>query len=169
MHVYLIRLRNTNYFKVGVSTDIARRIVDLQSGLPWSIDLISEYEQRRALVVEQAIHKALAVRHAQGEWFECQLDHIEGVFHAFNAMAQIDDEMMRLAPEDSVGDPRRERGRTADVLPLLAALRRAGMRREDARALLLDHGIGFSNTAWSAIKADDRPRPDMSDDSQVAA
>lgn len=67
-------------YKVGIATDVARRIDELQTGNPFPIDLIRyvEFPSRwEAYRVERCIHSLLEEVRAQGEWFHGPLSYIE--------------------------------------------------------------------------------------------
>ena len=146
MQVYLLRLKGTNYFKVGISMNVSNRITNLRGASPLPIELIAVQDQHRAPVVERAIHKALAAHHAQGEWFHCDQEQIESVFHAHNTMAHIDDAMAAIGTEE---DAPSSLGRKEDPEPLLIVLRKSGLSRRDARVLLAQYGIHFDNSLWT--------------------
>lgn len=66
--VYVIRAKGTNRYKIGFSTDIGSRIASMQTGSPFPLELIHEFEG--TLSNEKAVHKMLASYRLHGEWFE---------------------------------------------------------------------------------------------------
>lgn len=89
-HVYIIRMGDTNYFKVGISRDVNERLASLQTATPFALTLVDYAEQENSLEVERDIHRALREYQVRNEWFQCDETHIRQVFRDFNMMASID-------------------------------------------------------------------------------
>lgn len=90
-YVYLIRMGDTSYHKVGISQlDISQRLAQLQTANPIELVLLAHYRQDDPLEVERSIHKALRPFHARGEWFNLPTDDIMRVFADYNTMALVD-------------------------------------------------------------------------------
>lgn len=67
-------LRAGEFYKVGLSKNIERRIKDLQTGCPLPIELVELYQVRlrgdeRAYRLESLVHKSLKEYQTIGEWF----------------------------------------------------------------------------------------------------
>jgi hypothetical protein len=88
--VYLIRLGDTDYFKVGMTTDINGRVAALQTATPFELHLISAAEHRNAMSVERDMHEMLKAYHVRNEWFQCEQVEIVRIFEIASAMATID-------------------------------------------------------------------------------
>ncbi|NOD95377.1 hypothetical protein GS636_21475 [Ruegeria sp. HKCCD4884] len=95
--------------KVGISSNIRRRLTELQMGNPRQLSL-EWYEffplRSEARDAEVAIQGALK-RHASGEWYECSVRHVDKVYMALDT----DDHLIDLTPFDSCeldseGDPK---------------------------------------------------------------
>lgn len=90
-YVYLIRMGDTSYHKVGISQfDISQRLAQLQTANPIELVLLAYHQQEDPLEVERAIHKVLRPFHARGEWFSLPTDDIMQVFTDYNTMALVD-------------------------------------------------------------------------------
>jgi hypothetical protein len=100
-YIYLIRMKGTDYFKIGISrTRIQDRLATLQTANPVPLVLVAWREHDNPFDVEQSIHAALSDCRVRGEWF-CGDEHaLLRVFEDFNNMALID----VLLPSDA--DPR---------------------------------------------------------------
>lgn len=88
--VYLIRLGDTDYFKVGMTTDINGRMASLQTATPFDLHLIAASAHKNALAVERDMHDGLKDFHIRNEWFQCEQTEIVRIFEIISAMATID-------------------------------------------------------------------------------
>ena len=73
-------MKGLTYFKIGITTDIAKRVGGVQTGCPLRITkvwAINVYGSGKAQHVERAMHKKLAVFHSHGEWFTFETDNAE--------------------------------------------------------------------------------------------
>lgn len=60
------------YFKVGRTTDVAKRVCAVQTGCPLKITMawvITVWDNRSSLGLEQTMHRMLSDYHSHGEWF----------------------------------------------------------------------------------------------------
>lgn len=80
--VYLFGLKDTDYFKVGITNDVLSRMRALQTANPHEIYLISSFESNDCLNVERKIHGLLYSMHVHGEWFKGNLDTVLDVFQS---------------------------------------------------------------------------------------
>lgn len=72
--VYVIEHGDTGYCKIGISTNLPRRLAHLQSGTPFVLSLAYEMEfadRDRAFAVERGAHQRMTGFRARGEWFFC--------------------------------------------------------------------------------------------------
>lgn len=69
-YLYLIKAGDTQYYKIGVTSDKTRRLSKLQSGSPFELKYVICTKKENAKSLEQAIHNELDVHHVRGEWFE---------------------------------------------------------------------------------------------------
>jgi hypothetical protein len=81
MYLYLIQQKGSNYFKVGVSGNVKRRLENLQSGNPHKLYIV-RYWYILDKSIEALVHNVLAAYHVRLEWFEIPditrvLEHIE--------------------------------------------------------------------------------------------
>lgn len=73
-------MKGLTYFKIGITSDIAKRVGAVQTGCPLRITkvwAINVYGSGGAQAVEAAMHKRLAGYHSHGEWFAMQTDSEE--------------------------------------------------------------------------------------------
>lgn len=78
--VYLIRLGHTELYKIGVSKNSARRVKQLQTGCPYTLDLVHVHKTVRPYKIERILHAGLSAKKYSptflddfdslvGEWF----------------------------------------------------------------------------------------------------
>jgi len=85
--VYIIRSGDQGAYKIGVTNDIERRIINLQIGNPNKLHLIAFIDfgtRKRALYVEKMMHKFHKRHHIRGEWFSRKID-LKGVDKYFKS------------------------------------------------------------------------------------
>jgi len=88
--VYLIRLGETDYFKVGMTTNMIGRLAALQNATPFELHVIAMADHTNAFAVEHDIHDSLKAFHVRNEWFQCEQNEIVRIFRIVSAMATID-------------------------------------------------------------------------------
>lgn len=133
-HVYLIRMGDTNYFKVGISRDVNDRLAGLQTATPFALTLVDYAEQDNPLGVERDIHKALRQCQVRNEWFQCDESYILQIFRDFNMMASIDSAFDNV-PESAPSAPG-VLGDVADDTALVQAFLEVGDQHTAIRKLL---------------------------------
>jgi hypothetical protein len=69
MYLYLIQQKGSNYFKVGISNNVKRRLENLQSGNPHKLYVV-RYWFIVDKSIEALIHNVLAAYHVHLEWFD---------------------------------------------------------------------------------------------------
>lgn len=82
---YLYMIRCQNYIKIGVSSQPKNRMITLQIGCPFKLEMVGYFLPRNAWVLEQTAHKMLTEnsRHVHGEWFEmADGEEIQNLFSA---------------------------------------------------------------------------------------
>jgi hypothetical protein len=68
--VYVFHATGTNRYKIGYTTDVEQRMMTLQVGCPYPLELVELRVVPDGYTVEQEIHTELADYRKQGEWFE---------------------------------------------------------------------------------------------------
>jgi hypothetical protein len=74
MYVYLIRCEENNYYKIGITKNIERRLKQIQTGTPDKIYLVEKYESDFSSKIEKALHNYFIYCHRNNEWFELTLE-----------------------------------------------------------------------------------------------
>jgi hypothetical protein len=73
MYIYLIRCSENNFYKIGISKNVERRLKQIQTSSPNKIYLIHKYQSQYASKIEKAMHNFFKVYHRNNEWFELSL------------------------------------------------------------------------------------------------
>lgn len=61
-------------FKIGYSSDPAKRLAAIQTGHPKPLSVLASAETQNAREHENALHKALEQYRLSGEWYHCSLE-----------------------------------------------------------------------------------------------
>jgi hypothetical protein len=76
----LYMMRNSNWFKVGISESPQYRVKQLENKLNVDIELVATWEVDNAQEVEAHLHKLLNRVNVFGEWFRLPEQHdLEGI------------------------------------------------------------------------------------------
>ena len=72
------------FHKIGITHHVPKRLKTLQSGLPFTMEIIANYNIKCAdkhLIrrVERAIHKHFVLKRKSGEWFELTESDLESI------------------------------------------------------------------------------------------
>lgn len=65
--------------KIGVSDNPQQRLQQIESIIPYSVELIISFESEEAYFCEQALHKIFQERKVKGEWFNISKDIISSI------------------------------------------------------------------------------------------
>ncbi|MBN2521434.1 MAG: GIY-YIG nuclease family protein [Bacteroidales bacterium] len=69
-YLYIIRIINTNYYKIGIANNPERRLNDLQIAIPFELTIIYKKQFSDFYLIETYIHNTFINKHIRGEWFE---------------------------------------------------------------------------------------------------
>lgn len=71
MKLYLIQQKGSNYFKIGITNNVKRRLVNLQSGNPNKLYVVRYWDiPKEARKIESLLHCMFAEHHVHLEWFQ---------------------------------------------------------------------------------------------------
>ena len=68
--IYLIHSIDNNLYKIGVSSDVQRRIRNLQTANPVKLSIVHQFETNYAHKIEKILHRRYMHLKKEGEWFE---------------------------------------------------------------------------------------------------
>jgi hypothetical protein len=89
--VYLLWAKDTCFFKIGRSKDMANRISSLQTGCPTKIVVAAEKAVLNAHSEEARLHKKWSDYRLHGEWFEFSRSALIAVMQDFGITAALTD------------------------------------------------------------------------------
>lgn len=96
-HLYVISC--AQYVKVGIATDISKRVATFQTGNPFPISILRQLKFKsrlHALLVERTVHGVLADERFYSEWFVCTPERAMAVADAVSdAMRLLEVEFRR--------------------------------------------------------------------------
>ncbi len=69
-YVYIIGSVGHRLYKIGISTDVAKRLETLQTGSAYPLTVIEACECEDPRSVEKELHKICAQFRMRGEWFQ---------------------------------------------------------------------------------------------------
>ncbi|HDZ14843.1 hypothetical protein LCGC14_1411960 [marine sediment metagenome] len=72
-YLYIINCVGTDYYKIGVSDRPKSRVVTLQTGCPYCLELVKKYAFKtklEAYAAEAVTHRVLNDHLVHGEWFK---------------------------------------------------------------------------------------------------
>ena len=86
MQIYLIKAKDINLYKIGISKNATKRVKQLQTGCPYELELISFYEPKKfAFKIEKIMHRSMSIykkdedlNSLMGEWFDLQAKDVQG-------------------------------------------------------------------------------------------
>jgi hypothetical protein len=70
-HIYFIRGESTGLIKIGIATELERRLRDIQAMSPDTLALVRCINGD--VLLERALHESFAVERRHGEWFDSSL------------------------------------------------------------------------------------------------
>jgi len=77
-YLYIIHASD-NIYKIGITTDVRRRLAELQTGNPYQLTVYLGYEFSNAAHIEKVLHDKLGDRRMSGEWFKMSAHELEEV------------------------------------------------------------------------------------------
>ena len=67
--IYVIRICDSNFYKIGVSQNIARRHRDIESAMPFNIEVLKVEKAKNAYELEEGLHNYFSDKFVKSEWF----------------------------------------------------------------------------------------------------
>jgi predicted GIY-YIG superfamily endonuclease len=80
-YVYLLKCQD--FYKIGIATDVQKRISGMQTGSPYPIVLVASVEVDNPLALERELHAAYEHRHHKREWFALTEEDVEAIRSLF--------------------------------------------------------------------------------------
>jgi len=95
MFVYFVRAGNRGAIKIGVASNVERRLETLQTGNAFKLHVLATIpcdNRGHALTLEARFHKFFARQRIRGEWFQGNIDFrkINGIIDCDNTKSALD-------------------------------------------------------------------------------
>lgn len=74
--VYILKMKGFNIYKIGVSSNPKRRIIDIDSANPFGVDLMFQEFFKNVYEMEECIHDSFSKNLLRKEWFKIHPDDI---------------------------------------------------------------------------------------------
>ena len=74
--LYIIGIEGTDYYKIGVSQNVDRRLRDLESSTPFTLNLLYCEYYLNVYDIESHMHQMLKDFYVKSEWFDIDIDVI---------------------------------------------------------------------------------------------
>jgi len=100
MNVYLIRMGETDFYKIGISRNIKKRLISIQNGNPLKVSVLYSIKHKDAESAERFLHIKYKKRRmsASKEWFRFRDEEIPSVKEAMAYALGVDlREIYRIA------------------------------------------------------------------------
>jgi hypothetical protein len=68
-NLYIINVENTNLYKIGVSNDVKKRLIGIQTGNPFKCVIYKIYPSKYAYRAEAYLQNKFKNKNTNGEWF----------------------------------------------------------------------------------------------------
>ncbi|MBI1676088.1 GIY-YIG nuclease family protein [Shewanella sp. DW31] len=85
-YLYVVRCASSNFYKIGITNDLDKRLQTHQTGCPFELTLVlfSEPEledmyAREIVYLEKFLHSNFKKFHVRGEWYELSYNHISDI------------------------------------------------------------------------------------------
>jgi predicted GIY-YIG superfamily endonuclease len=99
-YVYLLKCQD--FYKIGIATDVHKRISGMQTGSPHTISLVASVEVDNPLALEKELHAMYSHRHHRREWFALTEEDVEAIRSMFTGSKVAGDASQPVAPQTNI-------------------------------------------------------------------
>jgi predicted GIY-YIG superfamily endonuclease len=79
-YLYIIQMKSTLYYKIGITNNLNKRLLALQTGNPIKLYIVRYYKiYTNANTLEKLIHTYLSEYHIHLEWFCISVDILKDI------------------------------------------------------------------------------------------
>jgi len=78
-YIYFIRCENTNFYKLGVSRNPKRRICDIDSYLPFNLEILSIHYFDNVYDIEQEFSNKIKYKNIRREWYNLEIEEAKKI------------------------------------------------------------------------------------------
>ena len=77
--VYVFKLKGYDYYKIGITINVKKRLKDIDRINPFGVEYIKSYETLYDKGVEGNLHNHFKDKWIKGEWFELTEDDVNSI------------------------------------------------------------------------------------------
>lgn len=88
-------LESNNFYKIGITTNLEKRLKTLQVGNPFTIKVITSHRFKRTYLVEQFLHGLLSRYRKNGEWFDLDTEQLVKVEILLHLLSENQDQISK--------------------------------------------------------------------------
>jgi hypothetical protein len=100
-YVYFIRMGETNFYKIGISKYVEKRIKQIQDQLPNNVKAIKIIKTLYSSFIESCLHDIFKSKKTRGEWFEfseCDVLEVISILDHVNIKNDYERKIAKYAP-----------------------------------------------------------------------
>ena len=97
--IYIIQCRDSDYYKIGMTGDVYKRLHSLQDGCPYELRLIGDWCVADACSLEVYIHDIFHNYRIRGEWYELSNYHLERLVNSLKKEVKYANRLHDLSKE----------------------------------------------------------------------
>ncbi len=91
-YIYFLKGFGTDYYKIGVSSNVKRRISDIDSYMPFDLQILSIHYFKNVYEVEDMIAKKLKSKKIRKEWYSLKTEEAKDIMielHNLNVLKDV--------------------------------------------------------------------------------
>ena len=86
--LYFIKLNGFDIYKIGVTSNLKRRLYDIDSNSPFGVELISYFFFKNVYEMEEMIHDNLKISKVRKEWFKLDSDYLKVIINQVKELSE---------------------------------------------------------------------------------
>jgi len=94
-YIYIVKLKGFDIYKIGVSNNPNRRLRDINSYMPFEVELLMIEWFKNAYNLEECIHDNLKDKLLRHEWFRLTENQISDIIIALKNMSAVGNFLIR--------------------------------------------------------------------------
>jgi hypothetical protein len=78
-YVYIIRIINTKFYKIGISNNVESRLKELNTATPFDMTIVFKKHFKDFHLIENYVQNTFINKHIRGEWFELSVYDVNSI------------------------------------------------------------------------------------------